>query len=56
MDKKTRKIMTMHKTLRLRDYIDRQYLSRKEGRGLANIEDHVDTLIRLLEDSKKKKE
>ena len=51
----------MHKALRLRDDIDRLYVSRKEGgmggvggRGLASIHDRVDTSIRLLEDCIKK--
>ena len=38
-----------------RDDIDRLYVSRKEGgRGLAGIEDSVDTSIRWLEDYVKK--
>ena len=48
--------MTMHKTLHLRDDIDRLYVSRKErGRGLASIEDSVDASIRRLEDYVKKR-
>ena len=43
--------MTMHKALHHRDDVDRQYASRKEGgRGLASIEDSVDTFIQRLED------
>ena len=43
--------MTMHQVLHPRDDIDRLYLSRGEGRrGLANIEDSVDTSIQRLED------
>ena len=43
--------MTMHKALRPRDDVDRLYVSRKEGgRGLASIEDSVDTSIQRLED------
>ena len=51
MDQRTRKIMTMHKTLHPRDNVDRLYVSRKEGgRGLASIEDSVDASIQRLED------
>ena len=43
--------MTMHKALHPRDDVDRQYVSRKEGRrGLASIEDSVETSIQRLED------
>ena len=43
--------MTMHKTLHPRDDVDRLYVPRKEGgRGLASIEDSVDTSIQRLED------
>ena len=41
----------MHKALHLRDDVDRLYVSRKEGgRGLASIEDSVDTSIQRLGD------
>ena len=51
MDQRTRKLMTMHKTLHPRDDVDRLYVSRKEGgRGLASIEDSVDASIQQLED------
>ena len=40
----------MHKALHLKDDIDRLYVSRKGGRGLANIEDSVDTSIRRHEE------
>ena len=43
--------MTMHKVLHPRDDVDRLYVSRREGgRGLASIEDDVDTSIQRLED------
>ena len=43
--------MTMHKTLHTRDDVDRLYVLRKEGgRGLASIEDSVDTSIQRLEE------
>ena len=43
--------MTMHKALHSRDYVDRLYVPRKEGgRGLASIEDSIDTSIQRLED------
>ena len=51
MDQRTRKLMTMHKALHLRDDVDRIYVPRKEGgRGLASIEHSVDTSIQRLED------
>ena len=51
MDQRTRKLMTMHKALHHRDDVDRLYVPRKEGgRGLASIEDSVDTSIQRLED------
>ena len=41
----------MHKALHSRDYVDRLYVSRKEGgRGIASIEDSVDASIQRLED------
>ena len=44
--------MTMHKALHSRDNVDKLYVSRKERRrrGLASIEDSVDTSIQRLED------
>ena len=50
MDQRTRKIMTMHKVLHPRDDVDRLYVPRKGGRGLASIEDSVDASIQQLED------
>ena len=42
MDQRTRKLMTTHKALHLRDDVDRLYILRKEGgRGLASIENSV---------------
>ena len=50
MDQRTRKLMTMNKALHPRDDVDRLYVPRKEGgRGLASIEDSVDTSIQRLE-------
>ena len=40
----------MHKALYPRNDIDRLYVSRKGGRGLASIEDSVDASIQELED------
>ena len=46
IDKRTKKLLTRHKALYLRDEIDRLYVSRKDGeRGLASIEDSVDISI-----------
>ena len=51
MDQRTRKLMSMHKTLHPRYNIDRLYVSRKEGgRGLDCIKDSVDASIQRLED------
>ena len=51
MDQRTRKLMTMHKALHPRDYIERLYVSTKEGgRGLASIRDSIDASIQRLED------
>ena len=51
MDQRTRKLMTMHKALHLRNDVGRLYVSRKErGRRLASIEDSIDASIQRLED------
>ena len=51
MDQRARKLMTMHKTLHPSADVDRLYVLRKEGgRGLASIEDSVDTSIWRPED------
>ena len=43
--------MIMHKALKLRDNLDRLYVSRKEGgRALSSIEENVHSLIQQLED------
>ena len=47
----------MHKALYSKDDVDRLYVPRKEGgRGLASIEDSVDTSIQRLEDYVEKHE
>ena len=47
----------MHKALHPRDDVDGLYVSRKEGgRGLASIEDSVDTSIQRFEDYTEKRE
>ena len=51
MNQRTRKLMTIHKALHLKDDVDIIYASRKEGgRGLTSIEDSVDASILRLED------
>ena len=50
MDQRTRKLMTMYKALHPRDNVDRLYVSRKGGRGLASIEDSVESSIQRFED------
>ena len=43
--------MTMHKALHPRDDFDKLYVPRKEGgRGLASIDNSVDTSIQQLEE------
>ena len=50
-DQRTRKQMTMQKTLHPSGDVYRLYISRKEGgRGTANIEDSVDASLQRLED------
>ena len=51
MDKRTRKLMSMHTVLHPRDDVEKLYVSRKEGgRGLTSIEECVDASIQRLED------
>ena len=51
MHQRTRKLMTMHKTLHPREDVDQLYVSRKEGgRGIACIEGSADISIQRLED------
>ena len=50
MDQRTRKLMTMNKTLNPRDDVDWLYVSRKGVRGLTSIEYSVDALVQRLED------
>ena len=58
MDRRTRKLMTMHKALHPKDDIDRLYTERKEGgRGLFNIEECVElALLGLMNYVKSSKE
>jgi len=50
LDRKTRKLLTMHKALHPRDDVHRLYLSRKEGgKGLMNVKDTVNLAIFNLE-------
>ncbi len=42
--------MTVHEALHPRDDVDRLYVSRKGERGVATIEDSVDTSIQQLKD------
>ena len=57
MDQRTRKQMTIHKTLHPRDEVDRLYVSTKDwGSGLASIEDSIDSSIQRLEDYTEKHE
>ena len=47
----TRKLMTMQKAFDLKDFVDKIYITRKEGRsGLASIEDCVDVTNQELEE------
>ena len=46
LDRRTKKLMTMHRALHPKSNVDRIYLSRKEGgRGLISIEDTTRTAI-----------
>ena len=54
IDQRTGKLMTMHKALHSRN--DRLYVSRKERRSIASIEDSVDASIPELEDYTEKHE
>ena len=46
LDRRTGKLMTMHKALHPKSNVDRLYISRKEsGRGLISIEDTTRTAI-----------
>ena len=49
-DPKTRKLMTIHKALHSRNYVNRLLMSRKRGRGRTTIQDIVDASIQRLED------
>ena len=55
MEQITRKLMTMHKALHPIDDVDRLYVSRKEGRGFASMENNVDVLIQPFEDFREKR-
>ena len=44
-----KKMIMTHKTSHLKDYIDRLYVSRKEGKRPPRIEDSVDVSIQRLE-------
>ena len=56
MDKRTRKLITMHKVLHPRDDGDALYVSRKKGgRGLTSIKDSVDASIQRLDDNIEKR-
>ena len=50
MDRRTRKLMTMHQAVNPKSEVARIYLSRKEGgRGLISVEDTVKLAILGLE-------
>ena len=49
IDQRIRKLMSIHKTLRSRDGVDRQYMSRNERRrGFAGVHDGVDASIQWI--------
>ena len=51
MDKRTKKVITMHMVLHLRDNTDGLHVPRKEGgRGFTNIQDNVNASILRLKD------
>ena len=46
MDRRTRKLLTMHKAFHPRDDVDRLYVGRKDcGRGLISIEEFVENAV-----------
>ena len=50
MDQRTRKLMIFNKALHPRDDVDRLYVSRKRGIGIASIADCFEASIQQLED------
>ena len=57
LDRRIRKLMTMHKALHPKSNVDRLYISRNEGdRGLLSVEDTIETskigLERYVQESK----
>ena len=59
LDRRTRKLMTMHKVLHPKSNVDRLYISRNEGgRGLLSVEDTIETskigLERYVQESKER--
>ena len=50
MKHRKKKLMTMDKVLHMNEDIYRQYVSRKEGRGLASMEDCVDATTQGLKE------
>ena len=49
-DKRTSKLMSMHKALHPRNHVEKLYVPRKEGgKEFASIEDSVDTSIQRLD-------
>ena len=59
LDRRTRKLMTMHKALHPKSNVDRLYISRNEGgRGLISVEDTIETskigLERHVQESKER--
>ena len=50
LDRKTRKLLTMHGGLHQKSNVDRLYIPRKEGgRGLLNVEDVINLAVIGLE-------
>ena len=51
LDRRTRKLLTMHNAHHPKSNVERIYIPRKEGgRGLLNVEDTVNTAILALEE------
>ena len=57
MDQRKRNPMTIPKSFHPRHYVDRQYISRKEGEGgISSFGDNVDASIQGQEDYIKKQQ
>ena len=54
LDDRTRKLTTMHNALNSRDEVDGEYVKRKRGRKLPDVQDCADMAIQVLEEYTKR--